>query len=617
MTPFLLIFVLLAQSIVSDGSYLPAEVNAIFRKGPYLRYPGHVDSMTVHWQLKTSTTSTVLKWGLSAACTEGSSSSTSPTANAALQYEYTITGLTPNTRYYYCLTVGGTTVTNTFYSASAARTSVNFMVFGDIQDSGSTWDTTASTVLKAITAKPEFQSIFFSLGDHVGGEGTSETDWDSIVFGNSPNNIDRLYATVVMMNAPGNHDAPTLYRKYFPYTYCSTDASAASFDYGSATFIMIDTEAEYTKGSEQYGCIETALVKSTKQWKIPMFHRPGWTTGENEAQTDVQTVLHPLFQKHGVKVVYMAHNHHFSWLVKDEINYMTVGPVGASVKPYNSQYASMVQKYYLARHFTAVAITGGTLTMTLYKDTALTVIDTITLKLSTVEGECGNGVVEPEEECDDGNIANGDGCSETCERETIIPIPPTLPPTVIPIPITSTVNPPIDRCVDVECISPPTVCFDDFGVCDNERGICIYAPRTDGVACGRGKICQNGRCLDISGTFECLDDSECFEPHNICLNAVSGVCNQTTNRCTYDPVAVLQPCGLNEVGQCVYGVCMYAERLCEQTSCQSFIILMTTACALCVLTLISTILCCVCANRRKVLSGPNGANVELYQSAHC
>jgi cysteine-rich repeat protein len=30
---------------------------------------------------------------------------------------------------------------------------------------------------------------------------------------------------------------------------------------------------------------------------------------------------------------------------------------------------------------------------------------------------CGNGVVEPGELCDDGNVFNGDGCSETCEVE--------------------------------------------------------------------------------------------------------------------------------------------------------------------------------------------------------
>jgi len=32
--------------------------------------------------------------------------------------------------------------------------------------------------------------------------------------------------------------------------------------------------------------------------------------------------------------------------------------------------------------------------------------------------ECGNGVVEPGEQCDDGNTTDGDGCSATCQTET-------------------------------------------------------------------------------------------------------------------------------------------------------------------------------------------------------
>lgn len=29
--------------------------------------------------------------------------------------------------------------------------------------------------------------------------------------------------------------------------------------------------------------------------------------------------------------------------------------------------------------------------------------------------ECGNGIVEGEEQCDDGNLAGGDGCSAVCK----------------------------------------------------------------------------------------------------------------------------------------------------------------------------------------------------------
>ena len=32
-----------------------------------------------------------------------------------------------------------------------------------------------------------------------------------------------------------------------------------------------------------------------------------------------------------------------------------------------------------------------------------------------ISNSCGNGVVDPGEECDDGNIKNGDGCSADCK----------------------------------------------------------------------------------------------------------------------------------------------------------------------------------------------------------
>jgi cysteine-rich repeat protein len=35
---------------------------------------------------------------------------------------------------------------------------------------------------------------------------------------------------------------------------------------------------------------------------------------------------------------------------------------------------------------------------------------------------CGNGILEPPEACDDGNLVNGDGCSSTCTIEPPIPV---------------------------------------------------------------------------------------------------------------------------------------------------------------------------------------------------
>lgn len=45
-------------------------------------------------------------------------------------------------------------------------------------------------------------------------------------------------------------------------------------------------------------------------------------------------------------------------------------------------------------------------------------------QVSTDPAQCGNGVVEQEETCDDGNTADGDGCSSTCTIEIVPDISP-------------------------------------------------------------------------------------------------------------------------------------------------------------------------------------------------
>src|SRR6185295_14704373 len=40
---------------------------------------------------------------------------------------------------------------------------------------------------------------------------------------------------------------------------------------------------------------------------------------------------------------------------------------------------------------------------------------------TTIAGTCGNGVAQGDEECDDGNTSPGDGCSPTCQLESVNP----------------------------------------------------------------------------------------------------------------------------------------------------------------------------------------------------
>ena len=44
-------------------------------------------------------------------------------------------------------------------------------------------------------------------------------------------------------------------------------------------------------------------------------------------------------------------------------------------------------------------------------------IETLTFECTPTDPVCGNGILESGEQCDDGNLINGDGCSDTCQLE--------------------------------------------------------------------------------------------------------------------------------------------------------------------------------------------------------
>jgi len=53
--------------------------------------------------------------------------------------------------------------------------------------------------------------------------------------------------------------------------------------------------------------------------------------------------------------------------------------------------------------------------------TSTTTTTTSTTTITTIVASCGNGIAEGLEECDDGNLAAGDGCSPTCQLESVNP----------------------------------------------------------------------------------------------------------------------------------------------------------------------------------------------------
>ncbi|MBI5504547.1 MAG: hypothetical protein HY899_07080, partial [Deltaproteobacteria bacterium] len=146
-----------------------------------------------------------------------------------------------------------------------------------------------------------------------------------------------------------------------------------------------------------------------------------------------------------------------------------------------------------------------------------------TSEFSACAGRCGDGIVGSGEQCDDGNVADGDCCSASCQYEVGSCNDGNL--------CTQT-----DTCQGGVCTgSDPVVCTvldqcHDAGTCDPGTG-CSNPPTPPGTACGSS---SSGQC----------DDADSCDGAGVCL------ANHVTDGTTCDDGSVC-----TEQDGCVAGTC--------------------------------------------------------------
>ena len=113
-----------------------------------------------------------------------------------------------------------------------------------------------------------------------------------------------LDAGVKFYASLGNHDS-TNERLYKPFNM--DGKRYYSFKKGNAEFFVLDSSY---MDPQQLDWLTQALTDSRSAWKICYFHHPLYSHGKaHGSDLDLRRRLEPIFQAHGVNVVYSGHDH--------------------------------------------------------------------------------------------------------------------------------------------------------------------------------------------------------------------------------------------------------------------------------------------------------------------
>ena len=101
----------------------------------------------------------------------------------------------------------------------------------------------------------------------------------------------------------------------------------------------------------------------------------------------------------------------------------------------------------------------------------------------------------------------------------------------------------------LDCLDPPTSCYEDVGTCNLSTGFCEYDTLPVAAQCSDAQACTIGDRCDGNGS--CIPGDECpqVSPCRV------GVCI-VNDECEYSNVTDNTPCGMGRSGVCCDGDCL-------------------------------------------------------------
>ncbi|MEO6004368.1 MAG: DNRLRE domain-containing protein [Opitutus sp.] len=292
-------------------------------RGPYLQNGSTTDT-TVRWRTSIATDS-VVRYGTAA----GSLTLTASNATSTTEHEIRLTGLTANTKYYYSIGYGSTTLASgTDYFVVTAPTGAKptrIWVLGD-PGTGSTVQTAVRDAYYAFTGTTH-TDLWLMLGDNAYSSGT-DAEYTARLYGIYPT----MARKSVLWTTIGNHDAgsadsPTQTGPYYNNATLPKQGEAGgvasgteayySFDYGNIHFVCLDSmDTSRSATGPMAVWLTNDLQNNTKDWLVVFFHHPPYSKGSHNSDSEIELVemrqnFGPILENYGADLVLCGHSHSY------------------------------------------------------------------------------------------------------------------------------------------------------------------------------------------------------------------------------------------------------------------------------------------------------------------
>ena len=295
-------------------------------RGPYLQN-GAVDGATVMWRTDSAVVGKVWYGTTPGSLTQ------SVTGGSATDHSIRITGLAPETKYYYKIgnDAGGVLAgddANHYWVTNPVVGSTDSVRIWAIGDSG-TKDDSARAVRDAyleLAGQSGKADVWLMLGDNAYSSGT-DIEYQTSVFENMYEDVLR---NTMLWSTQGNHDGLDSYLNIFDLPKNGEGGGLASntehyysFDYGNVHFVCLSSQElslAGNEGSAMYTWLSNDLAATNQEWIVAFFHHPPYTKGTHDSDNSADSggrmdfmreIALPLLEAGGVDLVLSGHSHSY------------------------------------------------------------------------------------------------------------------------------------------------------------------------------------------------------------------------------------------------------------------------------------------------------------------